>query len=111
MFIYLNKRGQSTLEYAVLIAIIVAALVAMQVYIKRGMQGRLRQASDDIGGQFSPGYTTGTYTTQSSVTSTENITGVSLGDETVAQTATVSNQVQNRYINEQTAEFNQEYWK
>lgn len=40
--------GQSTTEYAVLLAVVVAALVAMQVYIKRGIQGRIRDLSDQI---------------------------------------------------------------
>ena len=60
MFKYLNKRwkrGQSTIEYAVLIIIIIGALLSIQVYIKRGVQGRLKQAADDIGDQFSPGNT------------------------------------------------------
>jgi uncharacterized protein (UPF0333 family) len=58
MLQYLNqKKGQSTLEYAVLIVVIIGALLTIQVYIKRGIQGRLRQASDDIGDQYSPGNT------------------------------------------------------
>lgn len=60
MFKYLNKKrqkGQSTLEYAVLIIIIIGALLSIQVYIKRGVQGRLKSATDDIGDQFSPGNT------------------------------------------------------
>ena len=52
-----KKKGQSTLEYAVLIVIIIAALLAMNQYIKRGLQGRLKIATDDIGDQFSPGNT------------------------------------------------------
>ena len=52
-----RKRGQSTLEYAILIIIIIGALLAIQVYVKRGVQGRLRSAADDIGDQFSPGNT------------------------------------------------------
>ena len=46
-------KGQSTLEYAVLVVIIIAALLSLQTYIKRGVQGRLRKSSDDIGDQFS----------------------------------------------------------
>lgn len=60
MLKYLNKRrkkGQSTLEYAILIIIIMAALLSIQVYIKRGVQGRFKSAADDIGTQFSPGNT------------------------------------------------------
>lgn len=48
-------KGQSTLEYAILIIIIIGALLSIQVYIKRGVQGRLKQATDDIGDQFSAG--------------------------------------------------------
>ena len=58
MFRHLNKmKGQSTLEYAVLIIIIIGALLSIQVYIKRGVQGRLKSATDDIGDQFSVGNT------------------------------------------------------
>ena len=58
MFKLFHKmKGQSTLEYAVLIIIIIGALLTIQVYIKRGVQGRLKSASDDIGDQFSPGNT------------------------------------------------------
>lgn len=47
-------KGQSTMEYAVLVTVVVAALLAMQAYMKRGVQGKLRSAADDVGGQFSP---------------------------------------------------------
>lgn len=60
MFKFFNqrrKKGQSTLEYAILIIIIIGALLSIQIYIKRGVQGRLKQATDDIGDQFSPGNT------------------------------------------------------
>ncbi len=51
----INKRmGQSMLEYAVLIVLVAAALLTIQIYLKRGIQGRLRSAADDIGEQFSP---------------------------------------------------------
>ncbi len=52
-----KKKGQSTLEYAILIIIIIGALLSIQVYIKRGVQGRLKSAADDIGDQFSGGNT------------------------------------------------------
>ncbi len=60
MFKFLRKKkmkGQSTLEYAVLIIIVIGALLSIQVYIKRGVQGRLKSATDDIGEQYSPGNT------------------------------------------------------
>ena len=48
------KKSQSTLEYAVIIACVVGALLSMQIYLKRAIQGRLRQAGDDIGEQYAP---------------------------------------------------------
>ena len=50
-----KKKAQSTLEYAVLIIIVIGALIAIQSYVKRGIQGRLRQAADDIGDQYEAG--------------------------------------------------------
>ena len=41
-------RGQSVLEYAVLIAVVVAALLAMNVYIRRAVQGNLKALEDQI---------------------------------------------------------------
>ena len=67
MMTHLNqKRGQSTLEYAVLMIVIIAALISIQTYIKRGVQGRLKSASDDIGDQYSPGNTNSLISTRTS---------------------------------------------
>lgn len=55
-------KAQSTLEYAVVIFAVVAALMAMPVYIKRAMQGRLRLAAEQFGQQYAPRNTTGTFT-------------------------------------------------
>lgn len=60
---YKEKNGQTTLEYAILIVIVIAALFTIQTYVKRGMQGRLKSATDDIGDQFSPGNTQATTVT------------------------------------------------
>ena len=59
MFKYLRKKkGQSIIEYAILIIIVIGALLTIQVYIKRGVQGRLMDATDQISeDQFSPGNT------------------------------------------------------
>lgn len=48
----MNKRAQSTLEYAVIIAVVIGALIAMQTFMKRGVEGKLRSSIDDIGGQY-----------------------------------------------------------
>ncbi|MDD4907725.1 MAG: hypothetical protein PHJ00_01525 [Candidatus Omnitrophica bacterium] len=103
MFLKLNKRGQSTLEYALLIGIIVAALIAMQVYMKRGVQGKLRDSTDQIGDQYSPGYTTGTVTTNTQSTTHEVL------QNKVTTSDMVKSQDQNS--NESVASSDQEYWK
>jgi Flp pilus assembly pilin Flp len=40
-----GKKGQNTAEYALLIALVVAAIIAMQEYAKRALQARVRDAS------------------------------------------------------------------
>ena len=52
--IRINKKGQSLLEYVLLIIIVMGAFLAMQNYIKRGVQGRWREAVDDMGSQYDP---------------------------------------------------------
>ena len=44
--------GQTTAEYAILIGVVVAALVGMQVYVKRGMNARLKTVSDNKSEEF-----------------------------------------------------------
>jgi Flp pilus assembly pilin Flp len=46
-----SKTAQTTAEYAILIGLVIAALVAMQVYVKRGLQGRMRSATDYLAAQ------------------------------------------------------------
>jgi Flp pilus assembly pilin Flp len=41
--------GQSAIEYAVLIAVVVAALVGMSVYTKRALMGKWRTVGDSFG--------------------------------------------------------------
>lgn len=54
--------GQSTLEYAVVLAAVVAALLSMQIYMKRGIAGRLRGAADSIGDQYAPRHASSNFT-------------------------------------------------
>jgi len=69
-----GKKGQSTLEYVILIGFVVAALIAMGVYMKRGMQGKLRESTDQIGEQYSAYQTNSNYTTTTNVNQSENLT-------------------------------------
>jgi len=47
----LGKKAQSVIEYTLLLALIGAALAAMQVYMKRGLQGVVKVAADQLGPQ------------------------------------------------------------
>lgn len=48
----LKRKGQSTVEYGLLIAVVILALIAGSLYVKRGLQGRIRESSDQVGRQF-----------------------------------------------------------
>jgi len=43
-----GRKGQNTAEYAIVIALVIAAALAMQTYVKRGVQGRVHDASDKV---------------------------------------------------------------
>ncbi len=60
-----HTKGQSTVEYAVTVAVVIGALLAMQGYMKRGVMGRARTATDQIGEQFTPKHYTANYSTHS----------------------------------------------
>jgi len=50
-----KNKGQSALEYATLIAVVILALVVIEAYMQKGVQGRLKESTDNIGKQFNPG--------------------------------------------------------
>ena len=107
MFKYLNKKrqkGQSTLEYAILIIIIIGALLSIQVYIKRGVQGRLKSATDDIGTQFSPGNTN---VVKKMITSSDSRDTFNAG---VTRSQLLSDEKTSDLMNSDILNVNQEYW-
>jgi len=46
-----SRLGQSIAEYTVLISVIAAALLAMQLYMKRGIQATIKYSADQFGSQ------------------------------------------------------------
>ena len=70
----MNKRAQGVLEYSILLGLLIAGLVTMQVYLKRGMQGRLKgsgeQLNDGLG--YSPRATNSNQTIIRNVTEQES---------------------------------------
>jgi len=61
-----KRKGQTILEYTVILVVILGVMIAMRDYIKRGFQGRMKTATDDIGDQYDPRYVNSTinYSTQ-----------------------------------------------
>ncbi|MCF7875370.1 MAG: hypothetical protein K9L99_05875 [Candidatus Omnitrophica bacterium] len=95
------KKAQSTLEYAALFAVVIGAIIAGQVYFKRGVQGKLKSSADQVGEQYSFG-ATGTITQNMKSNSNEVVSG--------GTTKTTSNQSQDRKTNINVGEFGDEYW-
>ena len=54
----LNRKAQSTAEYVIVLGLIVAAVIAMQTYVKRGLQGRIQEAVDYVENTNEPGVVT-----------------------------------------------------
>lgn len=94
-----RTKGQSTLEYVILTGFVVAALIAMGVYMKRGIQGKLRESTDQVGEQYSAGNTTSSYTTKSKMKQTETMKA---GGET---TTVLNENVQKRSGSETVTDF------
>jgi len=78
-----NRKAQSTLEYALIIGVVVAGLLLMQYYVKRGLAGRYKASSDDLGDQYDPTRYTGSFETVSSSNVRQTVKGgVTPGERT-----------------------------
>jgi Flp pilus assembly pilin Flp len=65
-----KNKAQNLTEYAIILGLVGAALIAMQVYMKRGVQGKLRDLSNQISPtQYERGNTTASY----DITRTTNV--------------------------------------
>lgn len=87
MFGKRGKVAQTTLEYAIILTLVVGAVAAMQLYVKRGLNSRIRDAVDhtgkaeDIGGadfqfagdQYEPYYLSSSASTNQQASNTENM--------------------------------------
>ncbi len=76
----IKRSGQSQLEYSLLLVIFIAALLTMQVYIKRGVQGRWNASVDDLGDQYDPATANGRirYTARSTSNTFLNIVSANI---------------------------------
>lgn len=99
-----KRKGQSTLEYALIIAVVVAGLLLMQHYVRRGVAGRLKQASDDMGEQYDPtAYSGGFSINQTSRTRQET---TNIGTNTIHLQDQVSSKTGQEAVSAWTADAN-----
>ena len=69
-----DKKGQSLVEYAIVISLVVAAAIAMQTYVKRALQGKVQGATDLLSTtQYEPYYLDSSFV--SSIEDTKTKTG------------------------------------
>ena len=87
-----NRKAQNTAEYALLIALVVAGVIAMQTYAQRALQARIPDAStymktqtNTMGNaiQYEPYYLVSNYTVESN-----SVDDKRLGKDLVAQDST-----------------------
>ncbi len=43
-----NRKAQNTVEYALLFAIVIGAFTAMQLYVRRNLNAKIREGADNI---------------------------------------------------------------
>jgi len=70
-----KRKGQTILEYTVILIIILGVMIAMKDYIKRGIQGRWKSSADEMGDQYDPQSVNSdiNYSIQSNSTSTVQV--------------------------------------
>lgn len=87
-----GHRGQTTAEYAVVIGLVVAAIVAMQVFVKRSVQAKVKDVTDSFAAtasgttgsekQFEPDYASSSYTVGQTNDSTDAVVSKGAVDRT-----------------------------
>jgi uncharacterized protein (UPF0333 family) len=82
-----NSRGQNVIEYTVLIATILSALLIMHIYIKRAYQGRIKAEADSVSQQYAPGHTSSLISSNSN---TNTVTRVGIDGVEQGSTVTTS---------------------
>ena len=101
-------KAQSVLEYALIISVLVAALIGMQVYLTRSMQGRLKEIANELSSQhYVAGHTTSDITfTSESDNITESASELNEAKDRIISTSrtTINNEVQTRQGYEQFEE-------
>lgn len=69
-----SKKAQNTAEYAILIALVIGVFSAMQLYVRRGLQARLKGGTDTL-----------PYSVLGQAAATDGVGNDILGDRAVTQ--------------------------
>ncbi|MBF0386476.1 MAG: hypothetical protein HQL20_01310 [Candidatus Omnitrophica bacterium] len=80
----ISARGQSLLEYTILVVVIIAALISMNTYLKRGIQGRWKDSVDGLGDQYDPEKTNSVVTHRIESNSESRVQTIRGGNQGVA---------------------------
>lgn len=99
----LDRKGQNTAEYAILIALVVGAVIAMQTYVQRAMNGRvldttkyMAAATSNVTGnetQYEPYYTNQYYDTGKDTAEMRYQGNIELGMDSDTATTRVGNEI------------------
>jgi hypothetical protein len=69
-----KRKGQTLLEFVVLFIVLIAAFLAMQNYLRRGVQGKWKENLDSMAKQYDPAANAQTsYTMTQNATTTMNV--------------------------------------
>ena len=91
-----NKKAQNTAEYAILISLVVAGIIAMQTYAQRALQARVRDAgvylknnTRTLGNtvQYEPYYLESDYTADRDSADVQRLDGTVLSREEMDSTS------------------------
>ena len=82
-------KAQTSLEFAMVVVCLALALAAMQVYMKQGIQGRLRTEADQLGQQYEPRKTTSDMTLEISGHTITNVWTNQINDISYTTTNTL----------------------
>ncbi|MBI5023887.1 MAG: hypothetical protein HZC18_02675 [Candidatus Omnitrophica bacterium] len=104
-----NKKAQNTAEYAILISLVVAGIIAMQTYAQRALQARVRdaasylknQTSSSLGGtlQYEPYYLTTEYDVTRNETTTRLLDNTTTAQQDYLQRSRATGGFQNQAYN------------
>ena len=67
------QKGQTILEYTVIVIIVLGCMVAMKDYVKRGIQGRWKSATDDLSSQYDPTHINSVINYSTQINSTSSV--------------------------------------